>query len=291
MELHLHHPRPPLSSYVREIRYLCLRPPLGDFTVVSEPSACTEIVVASSACMIDHDPSGLFPTKPRDFVFGPMFAERGATAYPPSNAGDETRVLSVVLLPGVLPALTRSSAHTFRDLVVPAAEIIPSSLLLELERFVVRAASPPPFDAVERALLRALDAVALPDPRAYGLLTDLAARPGEALVAVTSRFGLSSRQAERHFARYFGFSPKEFQRLYRFRKALGHIHAPGRGSREPLARVAVAAGYADHAHMTREFREFSGTSPSLYSTKRSSNFYLGSPPPVGFVQAPKIRTP
>jgi transcriptional regulator GlxA family with amidase domain len=56
-----------------------------------------------------------------------------------------------------------------------------------------------------------------------------------------------------------GYSPKAFARIVRFRGAVARLYAlPS----EPLVQVALAAGYADQAHMTRDFAGFAGMSPA-----------------------------
>lgn len=266
-------PGPPLAGYVQGMRWLLLRPPMGPFTVVSEPSACSEIVITRGAPMLDHHPSGLLLPKPDDFLFGPMASERGATVQAPTSGSQCARVLSIVLMPGVLPALLREQASTLRDTVL-SAEQLPRALREGLTAIVELQdeAAGPPFERVSALLLRVFSGVMLPDPRVRGLLRALAERPATALQDLVASTSLSARQAERHFARSVGFTPKELQRLYRFRAALERIQTNSHD--ETLSRLASQAGYADQAHLSREFRSFTGTTPSRYAQKRATHLYL-----------------
>ena len=59
------------------------------------------------------------------------------------------------------------------------------------------------------------------------------------------------------FRAELGVTPKVAARIFRFERACGLI-----GNRRlPLAEVAAACGYADQAHMTRDWNTFTGTSP------------------------------
>lgn len=77
----------------------------------------------------------------------------------------------------------------------------------------------------------------------------------------------------RHFHRKFkdatGVSPKKYKRIIRFRKAFGVLSSMHHA--ESLAAVAYRFGYADQAHFTREFTEFSGASPLRFLTASSLN--------------------
>ena len=54
--------------------------------------------------------------------------------------------------------------------------------------------------------------------------------------------------------------------MARFQAALGALESrPGAS----LAGVAHAAGYADQAHLSREFHALSGVAPSLYLRRRA----------------------
>ncbi|MEH6434146.1 AraC family transcriptional regulator [Massilia sp. DD77] len=76
---------------------------------------------------------------------------------------------------------------------------------------------------------------------------------------------LESRYSHRGFIALFrqatGVSPKRYARLMRFQALLASMRAhPGAS----LGELAYGAGYSDQAHMTREFREFAGVTPSQY---------------------------
>ena len=63
----------------------------------------------------------------------------------------------------------------------------------------------------------------------------------------------------RLFREQAGVAPKQFARIERFRRLVRRL--PGRAS---WAALALETGYVDQAHMIREFRAFSGTSPGRY---------------------------
>jgi AraC-like DNA-binding protein len=65
--------------------------------------------------------------------------------------------------------------------------------------------------------------------------------------------GMGPRRLQRWFARNVGVPPRHYLRLRRFQKAFEQV--PGAAS---LADHAAAQGFADQAHMAREFREMAG---------------------------------
>lgn len=75
-----------------------------------------------------------------------------------------------------------------------------------------------------------------------------------------------SGYSPRHFIELFhgavGLTPKHYYRVRRFSSALARL--AGSGGAAKLVDVALAAGYADQAHFSREFRELAGVAPSVY---------------------------
>ena len=78
----------------------------------------------------------------------------------------------------------------------------------------------------------------------------LAATTVEEMVRTT---GMSARTLQRWFARHVGLPPRRYLRLLRFHKAFEQV--PEQAS---LADHAAAQGYADQAHMARDFRAMAG---------------------------------
>jgi AraC-like DNA-binding protein len=56
-------------------------------------------------------------------------------------------------------------------------------------------------------------------------------------------------------------APKQYQRILRFQRALRAMRAMRAPTPAPLAAIAASCGYADQAHMSRDFKEFSGLTP------------------------------
>lgn len=87
--------------------------------------------------------------------------------------------------------------------------------------------------------------------------------------ALARQLGWSSRTMHRHFIDACGYGPKHFQRIMRVQSAIRSKHSsPGSG----LATIAAMAGYADQAHMTRDFRSITGFTPSAYIVATTPEF-------------------
>jgi transcriptional regulator GlxA family with amidase domain len=117
---------------------------------------------------------------------------------------------------------------------------------------------------LDRVLLKQLPLALSPDPAVNTLvdrLNDLETAP---LVSQLAReTGLSPRQLQRRFLAAVGMPPKRFVRVVRFARLwqLASMQPP-----ETWAELAAAHGYADQAHMVREFRAFGAEPPTRLFT-------------------------
>ena len=85
-----------------------------------------------------------------------------------------------------------------------------------------------------------------------------AARGRFAAAAAARATGVSERALRRRFAEAVGYGPAMLARVLRLQRFLQLAHAtPGTS----LGRLAVDAGYADHAHLVHDCRGLAGATP------------------------------
>lgn len=94
---------------------------------------------------------------------------------------------------------------------------------------------------------------------------------GISIETVSDNLYVSKRKLQRDFKEYFGASPKTYQRIVRFRRAYEYARQLEADTIK-WADVSYEAGYADQAHFTREFREFTGLAPSILSSQADTFF-------------------
>jgi AraC-like DNA-binding protein len=177
--------------------------------------------------------------------------------------GPATRVALPELAPGsqlhglrlafdTVGPLLRVPADELTDRVVPAASVLPNRLVDALVAAVGGE------HRAEAELHRWLVGVE-PDLRVRAAVQELWLCPGVEVGMIADRVGLSSRQLRRALLTEVGLAPKTFQRVGRLQRFLRLAAAQsGRG----LAELAIAAGYADQPHLSREVRALSGLTPS-----------------------------
>ena len=76
--------------------------------------------------------------------------------------------------------------------------------------------------------------------------------------------GLSVKQFERRFKAVAGFTPKYFARVIRFQSAKQKYCSPKINT---LTELAYECNYYDQSHFIREFKSFTGITPSAYLTE------------------------
>lgn len=139
---------------------------------------------------------------------------------------------------------------------------------------------PARFARVDRVLLGLLGASRTrPDPEVAWAWRRLHATGGRVPVAeLAAGTGWSRRHLLTRFTGQVGLAPKTTARVLRFRRA-SRLLVPGGagpGAAPPrIADVAASCGYADHAHLVREFRALAGCTPTEYVTG-----WAGSSPPI-----------
>ncbi|MCD2193179.1 AraC family transcriptional regulator [Actinomycetospora endophytica] len=109
---------------------------------------------------------------------------------------------------------------------------------------------------------------AAPDPEVAHAWRRLTAAGGRIPVPdLAAEVGWSRRHLSRRFTSQVGLAPTTTARVLRFRRAADLlVPAPGAVAGPPrrIADVALDCGYADHAHLDREFRALAGATPQDY---------------------------
>jgi AraC-like DNA-binding protein len=82
---------------------------------------------------------------------------------------------------------------------------------------------------------------------------------------VASRYGITSRYLQKLFLQYTGLTPKLYSKINRFQRSLQLITQ----NDTSLTSIAYDSGYFDQSHFIREFKSFTGYTPSGYSIESS----------------------
>ncbi|WP_399924515.1 helix-turn-helix domain-containing protein [Streptomyces kanamyceticus] len=97
------------------------------------------------------------------------------------------------------------------------------------------------------------------------------------LGGLSRHVALSERRLTALFRAETGLSPKQAARLMRFQHAKAAVtRAVAAGDPPDLARVAADTGYYDHSHLVRDFRQYTGVSPTGWLAEECRNIQAGA---------------
>src|ERR1700733_14749876 len=255
MQMSRYRPAPPLDRYI-ECFWWSHR---------EEPQDGSEHMLPSGGAQL------LFALHETPILCRPCTAENssawsGSIVHGPQSsyyvAGPKPRggTVGVSFRPGAAGAVLGASMAELADRHV-ALEAIWGSRGVDLRHRLMSAADPNAmFRILEQSLSARIHRPLLIHP---AVAQALASRPGDS--ARVAEVQQASGYSPRHFISLFrsavGLNPKHYYRIRRFNSTVRSMAA---GGRLGLGAIAAAAGYSDQAHLTREFREFAGVTPTQY---------------------------
>ena len=185
-----------------------------------------------------------------------------------------TSVVGARFRPGWCAGVLGVDASELRDLHVPLRDVAPalprgfSTAVADREAIGEKV-------AVAGALLEQhLAQAPPPDGVVRGTVHWLAAHPQGRIHELGRALYISPRQLQRRLLSAAGYTPKTLHRILRFQRLLALAGAAGPA--ESLAGLALRAGYADQAHMTRELRELAGATPAALLARAGSALDMAS---------------
>lgn len=203
---------------------------------------CVNVVVRGQVRCGD----GVLPAR---FLTGPFSAPFATRAEGPLAS------LSIVLAPWLLQPLFGLPVAAMVDRLVDA-DVAGSPVLQALCALAARACDDGDLAPLWSFLAdRAAQAGAVEPELALDVLR------GEGVEAAARACGWSARHYRRRFAAAMGLAPAAWIRIARWEASLLSL-AQESPATAPLAAVSALRGYADQAHLARDTRTFTGTTPA-----------------------------
>ncbi|MFF0868958.1 helix-turn-helix domain-containing protein [Nonomuraea sp. NPDC003560] len=268
-------PAPPLDRFIDDIYCLTGVPRHRLMNVPPMPSGHLFVNLGDPARLWDSDPS-VPPAVFADGWFMGMWTRRFRYEYPA-----RVRLVGVHFKPWGMTPFVGVPAGELRDRWVPADALWQRSLDRIRDRAGDLASAAGVLRVVEEELRarfegtssRNLDLVRHAGGR-------LAATYGAVPVgALADAAGVSGNHLAAQFKSHVGVTPKRVARIYRFARLILSVDAS-----RPVDWTALAhtAGYFDQAHFSREFKDFTGHTPTGYlALRRRFPAEPGFPPDDG----------
>jgi len=229
-------------AWENEAVYLETRLPLGltlwqsqgDFDSTVPADGCTDLIVRDGQLV----------------VAGP------STRWIATKSDGDSGSVGLRLPPGFAGTVLGTNARELVDRAVAIEDALPRDAAAGLRAAMLSVARSP--GLVEAISARVFDRMAPSRPR-LNFIRHAAGRAAS-VGAVADELGESERTLRRRMLSDFGYGYATLVRIQRAAKARQLL---GRGAKSSEA--AAAAGFADQAHLTREFRRLVGVTPAQFT--------------------------
>lgn len=222
------------------------------------PTGSVELIFhLADALQCDAESVGQNGLQPRAFVGGM------STRYVDLLPTGSVRMLVATFRPYAANAFFRIPASELSGLSVALDEMDDPDLRALSDRLLCTIDIPACLQLLDAFLLRRLAPLSPHSfRRVSAAVRAISEQPHSmTLASLANVTCLSKRQLQRVFAEHVGLSPKDFQRIVRFQRALHTLES------EPslnLSQLAYQCGFYDQPHLISEFKTFSGYTPTEY---------------------------
>ncbi len=173
-------------------------------------------------------------------------------------------MLGVRFQPHAAGLFLRSSVASLSNTITNLADVFSRDVPRLQEQLLAAPTWAARIEQLERFLLRALDHSQPCTPASRALefaVQRLLAHPHDLrLAAVAAECGITPRYLHQLFLAFVGVSPKQFLKIARLQRSFACLHR----FPDSLTAVAYTSGYFDQSHFIRDFKAFTGLTPSQY---------------------------
>ncbi len=254
-------PAPPLDRFIDDVYCLTGVPGHRRISVSPMPSAHLYINLGEPAFLWDSDPS-VPPAALTDGWFMGLWTRRFVLEYP-----RRVHLVGVHFKPWGLSSFAGVPTNELRDRWVPVDALWHRSVDRIRNQVGDAASAAATLGVLERELrsrlveapARGLDLV----QHAGGWLE--ASHGAIPVGALSDAAGVSNNHLAAQFKAHVGVTPKRVARIYRFARLIESVDSLG-----PVdwSELALTAGYFDQAHFSKEFKDFTGRTPTEYLALR-----------------------
>lgn len=254
-----HAPPAALRPYVRCLWTLAGPAPEQRAPQPVVPDGCMEVILNFGEPFERHRVDGSFVERqPLQLLVGPT---TGPAVIVPMGRIDLVGVRlhpwGAARLLGVEPSALRDELPSIAEASRPLARSLEAAC--DVRPAIERRS------AIERALEQRAHRAGAPDPALCAVIQAVVVRQTPLSVReLSTRVGRSVRWIQRAFERDVGLTPKMLGRIARAQRAL---RIAERQPSRSWSAVAAEAGYFDHSHLVREFREIVGCTPTELSVR------------------------
>jgi AraC-like DNA-binding protein len=254
-------PAPPLDRFIDDIYCLTGVPRHRRLNVPPMPSGHLIINLGGPVCLYDSDPAVL-PAVLTDGWFTGVWTRRFLIEYQPP-----VRLVGVHFKPWGMSPFVDMPAIELRDRWLPVDAVWARSL----DRMRDRIAGATSTGEILQLLEDEVRSRLVPAPeRGLELVNHTAGRleaswGAVSVGALADGAGVSGNHLATQFKAHVGVTPKRVARIYRFARLILSVDAL-----HPVdwSELAHSAGYFDQAHFSKEFKDFTGHTPTAYLTLR-----------------------
>lgn len=227
-----------------------------EFEDVVFPSGCTEIIFNLGNGSWALEEKGGFKTTPQIELWGQV------TSHIKVKSKGKQLMLGVRFFPHTAGYFLKNSIAQFNDIVTDLSEVLGNSVKILHGELLYTTELIKRIELIEAFLLKRLMSG---KRKKMEEVSHLIKRINENYIEssinrIAQEHGISCRQLHKIIFQFTGLSPKSLHKINRFQYSLKLMSK----NEESLTSVAYECGYFDQSHFIRDFKTFTGTTPSEY---------------------------
>ena len=223
------------------------------------PSGCIEIIFNLGTGKWQTAVGDAFVTTPSIELWGQIIRP-----LPVKSTGKNT-MLGIRFFPHAASCFLNDTIGSFNNLVLDLSDVSDKAVNILYSRLLETTAWNKRLELIERFLLSRLSLSERKRSKVgvVGSIMNEISQDDffDNIENVASRYGITSRYLQKLFLQYTGLTPKLYSKINRFQNSLRLVTK----KEISLTSIAYDCGYFDQSHFIREFKSFTGFTPSAYA--------------------------